>query len=244
MNKKMLLIFALLTLALSACVPALGGGQAVGLQEPSLAVNGTGVVTLDPDIVTISIGVNTEDDDAGTAVSRNNRQVEDIMAALSEMGITAEDVQTNNFSIWPRQDYDFEGNPISTSYVVDNTLTVTVRDLDSLGDVLDAAIDAGANSIYGINFSISDREDAISQATQLAMENAEARAQNLAGVASVELGEVLFINSFVGGGGYFDPYTQGLGGGGGADLASVPIASGQLTVTVDVNVTYKIVPAE
>ena len=166
MNKKLLLIFATLTLALSACLPSVGG-QAIGLQEPNLAVNGTGVVTLDPDVVSISIGVNTQDDDPSTAVSRNNRQVESIMDALGELGITAEDTQTSNFSIWPREDYDFEGQPISTTFVVDNTLTITVRDLDSLGDVLTAAIDAGANSIYGINFDISDREDAIEQATPI-----------------------------------------------------------------------------
>ena len=76
------------------------------------------------------------------------------------------------------------------------------------------------------------------------MENANARAENLAGAANVELGEVIFINSFVGGGGFVDPYARGYGGGGGADLASVPIASGQLTVIVDVNVTYQISPAE
>ena len=242
MNKKLLLIFATLTLALSACLPSVGG-QAIGLQEPNLAVNGTGIVTLQPDIVSISIGVNTEDDDPSTAVSRNNRQVEAIMAALSELGITAEDTQTSNFSIWPRQDYDFEGQPTSTTFVVDNTLVVTVRDLGSLGDVLDAAVDAGANSIYGINFDISDREEAIAQATQLAMENAEARAANLAGAANVELGEVLFINSFVGSGGFQDQFARGLGGGGAAE-SSVPIASGQLTVIVDVNVTYQITPAE
>lgn len=246
MKINRLSFFPALALILSACLPSLSGAsdQTVSLPAPSLSINGSGSVTLEPDIVTISIGVNTQDNDPSSAVARNSRQVESIAVALSELGIGLDDTQTSNFSIWPRQDYDFEGNPISTTFVVDNTLTVIVRNLDSLGAVLDTAINAGANNIYGITFDISDREDAISQATQLAVQNAEERAQNLAGAANVQLGEVLMVSSFVGGGGFVDPFARGLGGGGGSDVATVPISSGQLMVSVDVNVTYAMAPSE
>lgn len=245
MNKKLLLIFALLTLALSACVPALGSGEsqpaATGpTTEHSLTVNGVGNVNIEPDIASLSIGVNTQNEDASSAVNANSRQVETLTASLAEMGVAAEDTNTVNFSIWARQDYDFEGNPTATTYVVDNTLQVTIRDLDALGEILDAAIEAGANNIYGIQFDVSNREEVVNQAMQLAVDNAAARAGNLAGASDVTLGEVVSVSSFVGGAGIYNPFIGGLGGGGGAVESAVPISTGQLTITVEVTISYQI----
>jgi uncharacterized protein YggE len=124
------------------------------------------------------------------------------------------------------------------TYVVDNTVLVTVRDLDTLGDLLDTVVAAGANTVNSIQFDVADKSAALSEARADAVKDAEAQAKELADAAGVELGEVQSI-------GYYDnsssPVYAGKGGGGGAVMeAAVPIQPGQLTFTVNVNMTYEI----
>jgi uncharacterized protein YggE len=85
-------------------------------------------------MATISVGVRTEDRDAAEAVASNNAQAESITQALVAMGVDEQDIQTSNFSIYPQQQYDDQGNLVGTTYVVENTVYVTVRDLDQLGE--------------------------------------------------------------------------------------------------------------
>ena len=108
-------------------------------------------------------------------------------------------------------------------YHVGNSVSVTVRDLDTVGDVLDAAIAAGANSIYGVNFSVDDPDQVMAEARSLAAEDALARAEELAGLHGVALGEVVSVSEVINGAAVpmFDSVnaSMGLGSGGRADLA-------------------------
>ena len=205
----------------------------------TLSINGHGEVNLTPDIAYIYVGVHTEHEDAGTAVANNNEQTQAVMDALREADIAAEDMSTTNFSLWYSQNYDFEGKPTDAKYIVDNTVFITVRNLESLGDLLGTAIDAGANSVNGISFDVSDKEAALSEARELAVTDARAQAEELAGLAEVELGEIQSINMY---GGYTNPIYGGKGGGGyAADAAlSVPITPGQFVVSVDVSIVFEI----
>jgi hypothetical protein len=189
-------------------------------------------------MATISVGVRTEDRDAAEAVASNNAQAESITQALVGMGIDEQDIQTSNFSIYPQQQYDDQGNLIGTTYVVENTVYVTVRDLDQLGVLLDAVVQTGANNIYGIQFDVEDRDSALTEARQLAVENAQAQAQELAQAAGVTLGELQSISSYTS---MPVPVFEGKGGGA-ADVAAstVPISPGQLSITADVSVVYAI----
>ncbi|MBI3158436.1 MAG: SIMPL domain-containing protein [Chloroflexi bacterium] len=233
-----LILIPLLALALAAC--ASGGGLTTTPAETprTISVNGTGAITLTPDMATIQIGVNTENASAERAVAQNNQQADAIRAALDGFGIAAEDIQTSNFSIYPRQDYDINGQITGVSYVVQNTVTVTIRDLENFGRVLDAVVQAGANNIYGISFDVADREAAYAQALEAAMQNARARAEILAAAGGVTLGEVQTVNAYVGGGGVVQPYAEvrALDAAGGA----VPVAPGTLEITLDVQVTFEI----
>jgi uncharacterized protein YggE len=151
--------------------------------------------------------------------------------------VVEQDIQTSNFSIFPRQDYGPEGQIVGITYVVDNTVAVTVRDLGSIGAVLDAAIQAGANSISGIRFDVEDREAAQQQAMVAAVENARERAEVLAGAANVELGAVMSIQSYMGGGTPI-PFEANMVM---ADAAmGVPVSPGEMQITVDVSVIYEI----
>jgi uncharacterized protein YggE len=125
-------------------------------------------------------------------------------------------------------------------YAVDNTVYVTVRDLTKLGDLLDTAVQAGANNINSVQFDVAEKDEALKQARAEAVKDAEAQAQSLAQAAGLSLGEIQSIS-------FFDvqpyPLFDGKGGGGmaaEAAAAAVPIQPGQLTFTVSVNVTYEL----
>ncbi len=124
--------------------------------------------------------------------------------------------------------------------MVDNTVYVTLRDIDKLGELLDAVVKAGSNSINSIQFDVADREAALSEARQLAVANGQKQAEELATAAGVKLGQVLSINSS-------SPsapvpmydYKLGIGGAATAE-AAVPISTGQLIITLDVYLSYEI----
>lgn len=244
MRTRITFIASLLLIAvlLSAC------GTAALAQTPqaedssaplrTLSVTGSGKTYLTPDIAYISIGVHTENKDAAEAIASNTAQSQKVAQALKNFGIDAKDIQTNNFSVYPRQDYDPTGKPTDLVFVVDNTVFVTVREIDQVGDVIDAAVQAGANTISGIQFDVEDKSAAMSQAREAAVADAQSQAEDLAKAAGVTLGPVQTINSS---NSYPIPYMDRAGGVAmEAAAASVPISPGQMTITVDVNVTYQI----
>jgi uncharacterized protein len=239
MKTKYLIVatLALLALLMSACGPATVN-QAAPLR--TVSVSGAGSANLIPDIAYIYVGVHTEKPSAAEAVDENNAQTQKMIDALRKFGIDAKDIRTTNFSIWPQDKYDpMTGTPTGQkTYVVDNTVYVTVRDLGKLGELLDTVIAAGANTVNSIQFDVADKTEALKQARAEAVKDAEAQAQELVDAAGVKLGEVQSI-------GFYDsqpyPVYDGKGGGGGvAAAATVPIQPGQLTFTVTVNMTYEI----
>lgn len=242
MNTKSLLIlagFMVLGLVVSASNP-LQAGEPASTQPPmrTISVGGSGRAFLPPEIATISIGVRTEDSDAAQAVEDSNSQVVTLKEALLAMGVEERDIQTTSFNIYPNQQFDETGRPVSTTYVVENTVTVTVRDLDMLGELLGTAVEAGANQIYGIQFDAEDRSEALSQARRAAVEDARAKAEELAAAAGVSLGELQSISEISG---IPVPYFDGRGGvAAEAAVSAVPISPGQLTITVDVSLVFAI----
>jgi uncharacterized protein YggE len=238
MRTKLSLIVSILVLALvlSAC------GPSAPTAIRSLTVSGNGSVYLTPDIAYIYIGVHTDDADLATAVSKNNTEAQTLVDALKKAGVAGADIQTSNFSVYTNPNGGIDkmtGQAIAngTSYSVDNSVYVTVRDLTHLGSLLNAAVSAGANSINSITFDVADKTAAQTQARQKAMDNAASLAGELAQTAKVTLGAIQTIT-------YSDnTYSSyyGMGGGGAsAPNASVPIQPGQTQVSVSVSITYAI----
>lgn len=267
MNKKLsLIIIASLLVAallLSACGQALqikaqnpskpleGNTSVTNLQtcpncsQPSyrsLSVDGTGKVILVPDMAYINIGVRSEESDVTTALNRNNEIATQITDALKAKGVDPKDIQTANFSVYPSQKWDNMGNMIGTDFVVENTIYIKVKNLSTLGELLDEAVQAGANNVYGIQFDIQDRQAALDKARDLAIKDAQTKSAEVAKVAGVELGELMSINlsnsSFV------QPYPMYGMGGGLAEMnpldASVPVSAGQIIITYDASLIYAI----
>jgi uncharacterized protein len=240
MKTKSILFAAVFVLALllSACQPTTVN-QAAPVPQRTLSVSGTGTAYLSPDIAYLYLGVHTEKLAAAEAVAENNTQTQKVIQALQDFGTDAKDIRTTNFSIWPMDKYDPATNQPSgeKTYVVDNTVYVTLRDIDKLGDLLDTIVTAGANTVNSIQFDVADKDAALKDARAEAVKDANAKAQELAGTAGVELGELQSVS-------FIDnqpvPFFDGKGGGGASAAAEsvVPIQPGQLTFNVTVNVTY------
>lgn len=242
--KPTILILAVVLAAaiiLSACGPA----TIVANPAPpvrTLNVSGSGTATLKPDMAYINIGVHSEAPTAAEAVSMNSTQTQQVVDALKTAGVDAKDIRTTNFSIYPNTQFDPQTNQkLSTTYMVDNTVYVTVHKLDQLGDLLDTAVKAGANNVNSIQFDVADKGPAIKQARDQAVKDAKTQAQELASAAGVSLGElqtINFNNSMP------SPMLEsfGKGGGGGAMAAdvAVPINPGTMTLTVNVSMSYEI----
>jgi uncharacterized protein YggE len=236
------LVFAVLAFALilSACGPTTIN-QAAPENIRTLNVNGIGQVDLTPDIAYIYIGVHDEAATASEAVNANKTHTNSVIAAIKKAGVAEKDIRTSNFSIWPSQQYSPDGKVTGTIYMVDNSVYITVRDLNNLGNLLDDAITAGANSVNSITFDVADKTEAVKTARAKAVEDAKLQAQELADAAGISLGSVQNIN-FYDNSSYPSPVYGGKGGGGGAMAAdvAVPIQPGQLTISVTVSITYSI----
>jgi uncharacterized protein YggE len=227
-------------LALSACAGQAGAQTPVTADTPrTITVTGNGVAYGAPDVATIQIGVQTRGSDPGQAVSDNNTRMEALIAAIEGLGIAEQDLQTTNFSVYVQQDYDPQtGRPLETiNYVVDNTLSVTVRDTNRLGDVLTGAVDAGANTIHGVSFSVADVAALEAQARDKAVADARARAEQLAQAAGVTLDSILTLSENISGGQPI-PFARDMAQA--AVGGAVPVQTGQVQVNLQVNLTYTI----
>jgi uncharacterized protein YggE len=237
MKTRSILLFTVLLLGigLSACGPS---NITVQSQPPqrTITVNGTGLVTLTPDIAYINIGVRNQDASASVALTANNTSAAAVIAAIKSAGVAEKDIQTTNFSIYPQQQYDNNGVMTGVIYVVENTVYVTVRDLTSLGSLLDATVRVGANTINSISFDLADKTDALSQARAAAVTEAKKQADELTAAAGVSLGDVQTIS-------YYDssvPVPVMYDRAAMAGAGSVPVQSGSMQISTTVTIVYEI----
>lgn len=161
----------------------------------TLTVTGQGTVNVEPDTAAVSFGVTTEDETLATAQSEATATMTAILAAVSDAGVAERDVQTVDYSVSILYDYDDDGNVSRIlGYQVSNTVNVTVRQLDALGGILDAVVAEGANNVYGVSFFVNDTKAAASQARVAAMEDAMAKANDIAAAAGLRVSRVVSIN--------------------------------------------------
>jgi uncharacterized protein YggE len=228
-------------LLLSACAVPSASPLGPDRNFRTITVNGSGTVYGSPDVAVADIAVVTRNEDVRAASDENTRLMAAVIAALKGLGIEDPDFRTSNYSITIDQPLDPQGNPAGPrEYVINNTVTVTFRDLSIVGEALQAAIGAGANQVANINFSVEDTSALAVEARQKAMTDARARADQLAEAAGVEIDAPHSINESY----QFIPllYARdaGIGGALAEQAAAVPVQSGQVTVQVDVTVTYLI----
>lgn len=206
----------------------------------TLSLSGRGEVRLAPDLATVTAGVTSTAATAKEALAANTADMEKVMAALRAAGIAETDIQTSSFMVQPRYDYQNDGRtPRLTGYDVSNTVTVTLRKLDTLGVVLDQLVQAGANQIHGVSFGIDKPDAALDEARKLAVADARHKADVYAAAGNIRIGKVISIAE---GGGYQPPVpvVRARMMAQDAAAAPVPIAAGEQTLSVEVSVTWEI----
>jgi uncharacterized protein len=139
-----------------------------------ISVNGTGIISVQPDVVRMTIGVQEQAATVAAAQTAANDKAKKITDALKAAGVKAEDIKTANYGVAPQYRYDNNNNqpPTLVGYVVSSQYAITVRDITKAGSTIDAATAAGANSIYGITFTLEDSAKALEQARTAAMDDA------------------------------------------------------------------------
>ncbi|MFO7167444.1 MAG: SIMPL domain-containing protein [Chloroflexota bacterium] len=230
-----------LLLALLAGVVGMLYARPVGAQTATgitgmrqVTVQGHGEATGRPDTATVQIGVETQASTAAEATEQNNAQAQAIIQRLRDLGVAEKDIQTSNFSVMPI--YGDDGRQV-TGYRVSNIVSVTIRNLDEAGALLDQVVEAGANSIYGVSFSVEDPEGLLNQAREQAVQNARARAETLARAAGGSLGQVLVVSDVAAQPPIPMPMVR-------AEAAqavdAVPVQPGEQRFSVDVYVTFEL----
>ena len=209
---------------------------------PRVIVTGQGEMAVAPDMAIVSLAVMREAETAREALDQNNAAMAAVIAAMKEAGIEDRDLQTAGLQINPRyvypQNNDNEQQPRIVAYQVANTLTVRVRDIDAVGEIIDRSVTLGVNQGGNISFTNDDPAEATTEARKRAVADAMARAHTLAEAAGVQLGAVHELSEQA-----FMPSPMPIAARAyrmEAAADAVPVAAGENTYRVQVNVTFEL----
>lgn len=211
---------------------------------PRILVTGQGSVDLASDMAVLALTVTREAETARAALDANSAAMSEVLSAMKAEGIKARDLQTSGFSIQPRYSYPPQKSsgerqpPHIVGYTVRNSLNVRVRDITAVGKILDKSVTLGVNEGGNIQFTNDDPSAAITEARIKAVKSALAKAQTLAEAAGVKTGKILEISEQS-----FSPRPMPMAR---AEMSmarsadAVPVAAGENTYKVTVNVSYSI----
>ncbi|WP_275783754.1 SIMPL domain-containing protein [Pararhizobium gei] len=233
-----------LAAALAATAAAPVFAQDRSPREPIIAVSGEGRSAVAPDMAILSFSVVKDAKTAREALDANNKAMADVLNALKGSGLAERDLQTSGFAVNPQYQYPDNsdgGNrpPVLIGYQVANSLTIKVRDLAKLGEIVDQAVTLGVNQGGSIQFSNDKPEATITEARKAAVKDAMDKAAILSEAAGVKLGRVLEISENAARPEPL-PMMRSMAKEYAAD--AVPVASGENSYTVTVNVTFAINP--
>mgnify|MGYP001817528981 FL=1 len=182
---------------LAACTPAVTVENTESGSETAsgIAVSGTGEVYGTPDTLQMRFGVSVLRPTVEQAVGDAAGLAEGLISSLESAGVAEADIQTANYSINPEYDYSGDQRRL-IGYRVDNTVIAKIRDLDSAGSVIDATVASVGDEIQvsGVSFSIEDDTELIAAARAAAWDDARTKAEQLATLAGIELGEAVMIS--------------------------------------------------
>lgn len=210
-------------------------------QRKTISVNGSGQMIVEPDVAYLHLGVLSKAKTAEEAQSANAAAFEKINQVLAkDFKLTDKEIKTVGFNVYPEYSYHEQKEPTITGYSANHSIQITYRDLDRIGELLDAVSKAGANQVNGVNFAVEDTSSFELEAMKKAMKNARVKAEVLAAAEGKMIKEVIQItnNSYTSGGPIYS-------NGGGymmdmkAESASTSINTGEVTVTAQVSVTYE-----
>lgn len=208
---------------------------------PRIMATGEGSISMAPDMAIVSLTVTREAKTARAALDANSTAMAQVITAMGEYDIADKDMQTTGFSIQPRYIYPKnrgETPPTIAAYTVRNSLTVKVRELVNLGALLDRSVSLGVNEGGNVRFGNDDPSQALAQARAEAVKDALARVATIAQAAGVKTAGVLEISEHQGRSGPRPLMMESMAMGRSAD--AVPVAAGESSYTVTVNVSVSI----
>ncbi|WP_304622565.1 SIMPL domain-containing protein [Phyllobacterium lublinensis] len=213
--------------------------------RPRITVTGEGEAAAAPDMAILSLVVLQEKPTAREALTANNEAMTKVLDAMKKAGIAERDLQTSGFSIDPRYVYPENKDntqppqaPKIVGYAVSNSLTVRVRDLKKVGEILDQSVTLGVNQGGNLTFTNDKPEAVVEEARKKAVANALAKAKTLTEAAGVGLGNVIEISEQS-----FSPRPMPMGQAkmmAAAPADSVPVAAGENTYNVNINMTFEL----
>lgn len=156
------------------------------LAETKIAVSGNGSTLISADTAVVTLGIRARNAEVLAAQEKANSVIAAIREALKAAGVPEEDINTNYINIYVMYDYLSEQEQV-TAYEASSTLSIRVRDMKSVGTVIDTAFSAGANTLDGISFSASDQTEAKAESLRMAVADARARAEVMAEAAGLKI---------------------------------------------------------
>ena len=234
MFSRATLVAATLLVGLS---PLAAQDAAQANRRPTLTVSGEGSATAAPDVASFASGVVTEGKTAREALDANTRAVADMVAAIKSSGVESRDVSTSGFSVQPQYATQKKDEaPRIAGYQVRNTVSVRVRDLTKLGDLLDKMVTTGANQVGSISFDIA-KPAALQEAARVnAVKDARRQAEIMADAAGVRLVRILTIIGEPGA----QPMPRMMTASAMMKSDAVPVEAGEAEIHSNVSVTYEI----
>lgn len=244
MKKKLILSLAALLLAAVTTslvmppkkVAANDNSGAAQQAQRKIIVNGQGTVKVKPDVAYVTLGVQTDSKDAKDAQAQNTKLMNSVIDSVKALNIAEKDIKTSGYYMYPQYNYDNKEQKI-TGYTVTNSVTVTVRNIDTVGDVIDKSLDAGANMVNSIQFNVSDPTQYYQQAIKAAMENAKIKGSTIAESLGVKIDlplEVVEQSNYYSPTVYGNMNTQASYDSGGGTT----IQSGELEISATVQIIY------
>ncbi|HSW57260.1 MAG TPA: SIMPL domain-containing protein [Dehalococcoidales bacterium] len=215
----------------------------VGNQQTGIWVSGEGKITVTPDLATLSLGVSAQSLTVAAAQADAARAMDQIMNALTNKGVARKDVQTSFYNIQQLTRWDDKGQtPIVIGYLVNNTVTAKIREMNKVGEVIDAVAAAGGDftRIQGIGFSVEKPERFHQQVRELALKDAKAKAEQIASLTGVTLGLPTFVSEASSPSSAPQPYKRMEAMAAGASVPDTAIFEGELNITLSVQVVYAI----
>jgi len=204
----------------------------------AISVTGEATVSAAPDLAQIEAGVTSEAKTAREASEANNAAMGKVLQALKGAGIAEKDFQTSRLSLQPQSAPNRPGPSAIVGYRASNRVTIRLRDVTKLANVIDTLVGAGANDIGGINFMVSNASKLLDEAREQAVADARRKAEIYAKAAGVTLGAPLSISEEGSPGPM--PYRKMAVG----MAASAPVAQGEETLQMTVSVSWAIKPAQ
>ena len=215
----------------------------VSNQQTGIWVNGQGKLNVTPDLATITLGVSSQSVSVAEAQSKAATAMDNIMKALTDKGIAKKDIQTNYFNVQQVTRWDDKSQTqIVIGYMVSNSVTAKLRNMATVGQIIDAVATAGGDltRINGINFSVEKPEKFYQQVRELALQDAKAKADQIASVTGVNLGKPTYVVENSSSPVYYPQAYNKMDSVAAAGVPTTPISAGEMDITLNVQVAYAI----